>query len=269
MGNLRSVQLFSFSFIVSGAIFFMIIERLFPYNKGQKLLRTGFWLDMLWYNLLQSFLLALVISELIHQVDHALGISKLGLITEWPLAAQVALFVGTHDLYIYLFHRWQHKNPYLWRVHEAHHSVPEVDWLSGIRSHPMEILINQTVEYAPMILLGARPEAILIKSAIGSVYGMFIHANLNLRLGPFLYIFNGPELHRWHHANCDARAFDKNFATKFAIWDWLFGTVFHPEKIKADAYGLAEAPFPEGRARYLYLDGYIRQTLLAFRKMRA
>jgi hypothetical protein len=39
----------------------------------------------------------------------------------------------------------------------------DVDWLSGARSHALEILINQTIEFAPIVLLGAAPEVALIK----------------------------------------------------------------------------------------------------------
>ena len=269
MQDLRLAQLFSFGAIVGAAAIFMVAERLFPYNRGQKLLRTGFWLDMLWYNFFQSFALALVISTLLEAIRHALHLGPVGWVSGWPIWAQVAFFVVTHDLYIYSFHRLQHQVPALWRLHEAHHSVPEVDWLSGIRSHPLEILINQTIEYAPMILLGASPVAILYKSAFGSIYGMFIHSNLPVRLGPLLWVLNGPELHRWHHANCDAGAYNKNFATKFALWDRLFGTFFDPGARKAKDYGLVEEAFPEGKLRYLFLDGYLRQVLLAFRKRHA
>jgi len=268
MDSLRSAQLYSFGAIAGAAVIFMVAERLLPYNRGQKLLRTGFWLDIGWYNFFQSFLLALVISEILVQAQGALSIGARGFVSDWPILGQVAFFVVTHDLYIYLFHRWQHNNPLLWRLHEAHHSVPEVDWLSGIRSHPLEILINQTIEYAPMILLGAHPDAVLFKSAFGSIYGMFIHSNLQVSLGMLRYVFNGPELHRWHHANCDQRAYNKNFATKFSLWDSLFGTFFNPTGIARD-YGLVEQSFPEGRLRYLYFDGYLRQVFMAFRREKA
>jgi len=64
-------------------------------------------------------------------------------------------FLVTHDLYIYLFHRLQHASKILWRTHEAHHSGKEVDFLAGSRSNALEIIINQTIEFAPIIILGA------------------------------------------------------------------------------------------------------------------
>src|SRR5262249_31608188 len=134
----------------------------------------------------------------------------------------------------------------LWRIHEAHHSARVVDWLSGVRSHSLEILINQTVEFAPMILLGASPTVIIVKGAVSAIWGMFIHANIDVRLGVLQYVFNGPEMHRWHHSN-DPRAFGKNFSTKLALWDWLFGTAFFPDRDaeRAAEYGLVDRVYPE------------------------
>lgn len=257
--ELGDKQIYSFAFIGISAVVFMILERIYPYNP-QKLLRGGFFDDFVWYNFVQSYALGLFISELISWMDMSSGISRLQLLSDWPVWAQLLLFLVTHDLYIYWMHRWQHHNKYLWRLHEAHHSVPDVDWLSGVRSHPLEIIINQTIEFAPIVLLGAAPEVAVYKGAISAVWGMFIHSNLNVRLGWLQYVFNGPEMHRWHHER-DLRIYFANYSTKLAIWDWIFGTAFFPDpnKEKAKDYGLEPDPtFP--------LHNYFAQTVAAFRR---
>ncbi|MDH3269186.1 MAG: sterol desaturase family protein, partial [Ignavibacteria bacterium] len=169
-----------------------------------------------------------------------------------PIWIQLLFFLVTHDLYIYWMHRWQHKNKYLWRIHEAHHSPKKVDWLSGSRSHALEILINQTIEFLPIVLLGSPPEVIAYKGVISAVWGMYIHSNLDLHTGKLQRIINGPEMHRWHHSTGKGR--NRNFATKLAIWDWIFGTAFLPET-KPDEYGL-KTSFP---------NHYLMQTIFAFR----
>src|SRR6185369_12779708 len=151
---------------VLAAVLLVLLERRFPYDRGQKLFREGFWTDLLLYALLQSYVLALVIGGALLWLDGQTGWSRLGILSRWPVAAQVLFFVVTHDLYIYWFHRWQHSSPRLWRLHEAHHSARSIDWLAGARSHAFEILINQTIEFAPMLLLGAAPEVPLIKGMI-------------------------------------------------------------------------------------------------------
>src|SRR5262249_3158924 len=82
----------------------------------------------------------------------------------------------------------------------------------------------------------------------------------DVRLGRLQYVINGPEMHRWHHA-LDRDAYQKNFATKLAIWDWLFATAFFPDPAarKASRYGSGNERFP---------DGYWRQQLYALRRRR-
>ena len=91
----------------------------------------------------------------------------------------------------------------------------------------LEIIINQTIEFAPIVILGADPMVIPIKALLDAMFGMFIHANVNVKFGKLKYIFNSPELHLWHHANY-REVFHANFSTKFSVWDYLFGTVYDP-----------------------------------------
>jgi sterol desaturase/sphingolipid hydroxylase (fatty acid hydroxylase superfamily) len=232
------------------------LERVRPYDRGERLFREGFWTDLVFYTILQNLILAVVIKEIIVWIDGSTHWSRLHLISGWPLWLQVTFFVVTHDLYIYWFHRWQHSSPRLWRLHEAHHSTREIDWLAGARSHAFEILINQTIEFAPMLLLGAAPEVPLIKGMISGIWGMYIHSNLDVRTGWLQILINGPEAHRWHHST-DLAPPGMNFSTKLAIWDLLFGTFWLPRGEKPTGYGLTYVAFPKG---------YWRQHLFAFRR---
>jgi sterol desaturase/sphingolipid hydroxylase (fatty acid hydroxylase superfamily) len=214
--------------LVCWIILIIAWERLRPYRKGLAFFRDGFWVDLVWYTLIQSYFLKILIFDyIIAPVQHNFNWSPIQFVKDWPVAVQVLFFLVMHDLYIYLFHRLQHSNKILWRIHEAHHSGKEVDFLAGSRSHILEIVINQTIEFAPIILLGADPAVIPIKAMLDAMFGMFIHANVNVKLGRFKYFINSPTLHLWHHANYQ-EVFHANFATKFAFWDYLFGTAYDP-----------------------------------------
>lgn len=271
-------QVVTFGVIIAAALCFIGLERRFPYQPGQKFFRRGFSLDLVWYTLVQSYVLGILISVLLQKVDRETGWSQRGVISGLPVWAQVLFFFVSHDLYIYLFHRLQHRWPPLWRLHEAHHSPHDVDWLSGARSHPLEILINQTIEFAPIVLLGAAPEVAAIKGTLDAVWGMYIHSNIDVRSGWLQKVFNGPEMHRWHHAP-ELAIPGKNFATKLALWDWLFGTAYLPAG-KPRSYGLVaidDAPFPHDGGRLITrlpewlakvgspAVAYLRQTFYAFR----
>ena len=251
--GLSAPEMYSMIIIVSASILFIILERIFPYNKGQKIFREGFFDDLALYSIAQSYILGIIIfSYIIRFIDDSTGISRLHLFTNVPIWIQLVFFTVTHDIYIYWMHRWQHKNKFLWRIHEAHHSPKKVDWLSGSRSHAIEILINQTVEFLPIILLGAPVEVVAYKATISAVWGMYIHSNINVNTGRLQKIINGPEMHRWHHSTGKGR--NRNFATKLAIWDWIFDTAYLPG-YKSEVYGL-KTYFPEH---------FFMQTLYAFR----
>jgi sterol desaturase/sphingolipid hydroxylase (fatty acid hydroxylase superfamily) len=242
------------------------LERFFPYTKGLKFFREGFWLDFFWYTVFQSYVLKLFyFDKIIAPAKTALGFSESGYLSNWPIWALVLLFLVTHDLYIYWFHRLQHNTKIFWRTHEAHHSVKTVDWLAGSRSHFLEIIINQTIEFAPIaFLLDVKTAAIVvpIKALLDATWGMWIHANIDVHSGRLQYIINGPEMHQWHHA--DHRAvFYSNYSTKFAFWDWIFGTAFLPglkpfkyQFLKPEKYGLP----------YEYPREYFLQTAFAIKR---
>jgi sterol desaturase/sphingolipid hydroxylase (fatty acid hydroxylase superfamily) len=254
------LQIISTLIISVSATLFILLERLLPYQKGQKVFREGFFNDFFWYTIFQSYILGLIIFNFLNFIYSNTNLYEIRLFQHIPVWCQLLFFVFIHDFYIYWFHRWQHKNKYLWRLHEAHHTTKDVDWLSGSRSHSLEILINQTIEYAPIMLLGAAPEVAIYKGMISALWGMFIHSNINIRLGWLQYFINGPEMHRWHHSDDDGREYENNYSTKFAIWDWIFKTSFFPApgKRKPVKYGLSDTMnFPHN---------YLKQNLFAFRK---
>lgn len=186
-------------------------------------MREGFFTDLVAYGLLQSYVLGLLISAILALVDRETGWSKLGLVSGWPVLGQLAFFFVTHDFYIYCFHRLQHKSNLLWRTHEAHHSVDDVDWLSGTRSHAAEILINQSIEFLPIVLLGAAPEVAFMKATLDAIWGMYIHSNLACRLNALYMI---------------ARAGSGHIGSSFSSLDivtWLYLT-----ESRGDAYGDGE-----------------------------
>ncbi len=254
---MQTIVYYTTGILVLSVFIFVWLERKFPYTKGMPIFRDGFWVDLIWYTFIQSYFLKIFIFDyIIMPLDRTWHLSSLHLVSSWPVAVQVLFFLVIHDFYIYWFHRAQHSSKLLWRTHEAHHSNKEVDWLAGTRSHSLEILINQTVEFAPIVLLGADPVVVPIKALLDAVWGMYIHSNINVRSGKLQYFINGPEMHQWHHSN-DRAVFYANYSTKFAVWDWLFGTAYLPRDRKPDEFGLP----------YDYPRDYFLQHFFAIRRV--
>jgi sterol desaturase/sphingolipid hydroxylase (fatty acid hydroxylase superfamily) len=251
--------------IAASTGFFLICERLWPYDApSRRWIHREAWSDLLFYSGLQPVVIGALVAGLAEQGFltplrselHELGLGRL------PFWAQLGFFVVSHDFLMYWLHRWQHASKGFWRLHEAHHSPYALNWLSGARSHPVEMLIFQTLEFLPIFLLGGDPQLAVAKGVVDAVTGQWIHANVRFRLGPLIYVLNGPEMHRWHHVD-DPQVYHRNLATKFALWDWLFGTAYLPGSQRPKNYGLRKEVMPS------YPQTYWGQVAAAFRGRRA
>ena len=164
----------------------------------------------------------------------------------WPLLAQLVPAMLISQLGEYWVHRAMHEVPWLWRLHATHHSPERLYWLNAGRFHPLDSALLFVLGMAPLTLLGAGPEVMLMLTVWISVHGIFQHCNIKLRLGPLNYIFSMAELHRWHHSlNLDEA--NANYGNNILFWDLVFGTVYYPRDRRASRdIGLSDMPdFPK------------------------
>lgn len=173
-----------------------------------------------------------------------------------PLWLQALVLIFVLDLFFYGMHRLKHRWTWWWRLHETHHSSPQLDWLASARFHPFEKLLDRVVFLLPLTVLGPSEAAIVVWSAADVFFGIMNHANVRLRLGPLIYVLVGPEMHRWHHARDPLEA-GCNYGNNLSIFDWIFGTARVPAHDPA-AFGIEDDGYPYG--------SLFRQTLYAFRK---
>ncbi len=130
------------------------------------------------------------------------------------------------DLAIYLQHVLFHAVPLLWRLHRMHHADLEFDVTTGVRFHPIEILLSMAIKLGVVTALGAPAVAVLLFEVILNVTSMFNHGNVRLptsidRLLRCIVVT--PEMHRVHHSIV-RRETDSNFGFNLPWWDRLFGT---------------------------------------------
>jgi sterol desaturase/sphingolipid hydroxylase (fatty acid hydroxylase superfamily) len=141
-----------------------------------------------------------------------------------PLAVVIAVVLL--DLAIYLQHVMFHAVPVLWRLHRMHHADLDFDVTTGLRFHPVEILLSMVIKLMVVAALGAPAAAVLIFEVLLNATSMFNHANLRLperldRLVRLLIIT--PDMHRVHHSVVP-RETNSNFGFNLAVWDRVFGT---------------------------------------------
>ena len=130
------------------------------------------------------------------------------------------------DVLIYGQHIIFHKVPWLWRFHRMHHSDTHIDVTTGIRFHPVEIILSLLIKFAAIIVLGVPALAILLFEIILNATAMITHSNLRIPIGldkVLRCIFVTPDMHRVHHS-VHRYETDSNYGFNFSIWDRLFGT---------------------------------------------
>jgi sterol desaturase/sphingolipid hydroxylase (fatty acid hydroxylase superfamily) len=130
------------------------------------------------------------------------------------------------DLAIYFQHVMFHAVPTLWRLHRVHHSDVDFDLTTGVRFHPVEVLLSTAIKSAAVAAIGAAPLAVLLFEVLLNAASLFSHANASLpgRLENALrLLLVTPDMHRIHHS-VEYDESSSNFAFSLSLWDRLFGT---------------------------------------------
>jgi sterol desaturase/sphingolipid hydroxylase (fatty acid hydroxylase superfamily) len=173
-------------------------------------------------------------------------ISSAGLIV-----AVLALFL-LNDFILYVAHYLFHRVPVLWLFHRVHHSAEVLTPITARRFHPVEDLVGaflqSPVAGMTMFLFQELPgEAKQVTLICGVSMFTFLfalsgrhlrHTHIWFSYGPLLSrLLISPSQHQIHHS-VELRHLDKNLGDKFAIWDWMFGTLYVPKEREAFQVGL-------------------------------
>ncbi|HEU5201178.1 MAG TPA: sterol desaturase family protein [Nitrospira sp.] len=143
-----------------------------------------------------------------------------------PAWVELALAVLALDLIIYLQHQVFHAVPILWRFHMMHHSDLDLDVSSGVRFHPVEIMISTMVKIMAVLTLGVAPLAVVVFEIVLNGMALFSHSNVKLPVSaePILRWFVvTPDMHRIHHSTNPLET-NSNYGFNVPWWDRLFGT---------------------------------------------
>lgn len=209
------------------------------------------------------------------------------------MAALTLLLAAVSDFSTYWVHRLHHENAVLWPFHSVHHSAEVLTPITLYRKHPVYDILGSLLR---AVLIGLATGVVIYAFfgkisvlALGGanlVYCAFNFVGSNLRhshvwvsYGPVLErIFISPAQHQIHHSRLPIHH-DKNYGEIFALWDWMFGTVYLPRGRETFEIGLADAegnalpqPHPTLSAALLrpFADSWqaLRQVRLARAKKR-
>lgn len=159
----------------------------------------------------------------------------LGLLNQISAPNAVGLIGGVLllDFLIYVQHVVMHKVPILWRLHRLHHADLDYDVTTGIRFHPIEIILSLLYKMGLILILGVDPVSVVIFEVILNGMAMFNHANFKLPIGLdrwLRWFVVTPDMHRVHHSSTQAET-DSNYGFNISLWDRLCRTyVAQPAK---------------------------------------
>jgi sterol desaturase/sphingolipid hydroxylase (fatty acid hydroxylase superfamily) len=147
-------------------------------------------------------------------------------ITPWPVWLEALAGFLALDLAIYGQHVAFHKVPLLWRLHRMHHADLDIDVSTGLRFHPVEIILSMLIKIAVVILIGVPALAVVIFEVVLNATSMFNHSNAGMpawvdRIVRLVVVT--PDMHRVHHS-IKRHETDSNFGFNMPWWDRLFGT---------------------------------------------
>lgn len=153
------------------------------------------------------------------------------------------------DLFIWYQHLLFHKIPILWRLHRVHHADLDFDLTTGLRFHPIEVLLSMCIKAALILIFGFPALGVLLFEIILNGCAMITHSNVKLpqRVDDLIRkIFVTPDMHRVHHSWRREEA-NSNYGFNLAIWDKLFGT-YKADSIDGQLgiqFGITETPNPD------------------------
>jgi sterol desaturase/sphingolipid hydroxylase (fatty acid hydroxylase superfamily) len=215
------------SFFAGVLVAMAVWEQLAP-RRRYTAARGGRWVNNLGISLINTAAVRLLLPATAVAMALLAEDAGWGLLNRYAVPHWFALIAGVVmlDFTIYLQHVMFHAVPALWRLHRVHHADLDFDVTTGIRFHPIEILLSMLIKYAAIVALGAPATAVLIFEVLLNATSMFNHGNVRLprAIDRWLrLVVVTPEMHRVHHSVAPHET-NSNFGFNLPWWDRLFGT---------------------------------------------
>jgi sterol desaturase/sphingolipid hydroxylase (fatty acid hydroxylase superfamily) len=186
----------------------------------------------------------------------------------WGIALFTFMSTLVFDLGDYLSHALHHRIPLLWEFHKLHHSAEVLTPITTARVHPVEQIVGALVPMPIVAVftgifgywLGQRPEPLLFFGAQAVPVVFFAagyhlrHSHVWLSWGWLInHVLISPAQHQIHHSRSPEH-WDCNYGFVFAIWDWMFGTLYVPRTREVLHFGVAGEDSLHGTVWSAYVD---------------
>lgn len=203
------------------------IEEIWP-QRNRIAPRLGRWISNIGVAAINSVLLGLIFPLLATGFALLMAEKDWGLLNLWdgpPIIEFVLAFVLL-DFAIWAQHVVFHKVPLLWPLHAMHHADIDFDATTGVRFHPVEIVLSMIYKLGIIALLGPAAAAVIVFEVVLNGSALFNHMNLRLPVAvdrALRLVIVTPDMHRVHHS-VHRNETDSNYGFCLSIWDRLLGT---------------------------------------------
>ncbi len=144
----------------------------------------------------------------------------------WPLWLEFVLTIVVLDFVLYVQHVMFHAVPLFWRFHMMHHADLDCDVTTGLRFHPVEVVLSMGIKLGAVVLIGAAPASVLLFEILLNATSMFNHSNVWMPVAVdrvLRWVLVTPDMHRIHHSTVPMET-NSNFGFNLPWWDRLLGT---------------------------------------------
>jgi sterol desaturase/sphingolipid hydroxylase (fatty acid hydroxylase superfamily) len=190
------------------------------------------------------------VTELLSLVGHP--IVSVETVSVWMTVAFTVLMALVADFGTFAGHMLMHRIPVLWEFHKVHHSAQVMTPLTVYRMHPLDdgitliitgTLLGITDAFFRFFVSSQASQHVVaglsLVTLLFYVFGYNLrHSHVWVSYGPVLSrIFISPAQHQIHHSAAK-RHWNKNYGFIFAVWDWLFQSLYVPKQREQLEFGL-------------------------------
>jgi len=179
-------------------------------------------------------------------IAHAFSFHRFGIIP-WlrqGLIPEIVLSVLALDFTFYLWHRANHRLPFLWRFHRVHHADPDLDTSSAFRFHCGEVALSSFFRFLQIFLIGVTPAVLAGYEIVFQIATFFHHSNSRLPVPVEAFLARAivtPRIHGLHHS-VRPEENHSNFSVVFSFWDRWCNSWNAPFPERPVVIGLPDEP---------------------------
>lgn len=211
-----------------GMLCLMLIWELVAPKRTLSISKPNRWFNNLAVVVIDSVIVRLLfpaaaVGVAIYAQQHTMGLFNVIELNPWFVVIASVLVL---DLAIYFQHVMFHAVPLFWRIHRMHHVDLDFDTTTGIRFHPIEIILSLLIKFCVILLIGAPIISVIIFEIILNATSLFNHGNVRMPLmldRVIRWFIVTPDMHRVHHSVIPNET-NSNFGFNLSVWDRLFGT---------------------------------------------